>query len=55
MSSKTKLKEEDDKPDEPLVSFEDTTLKNIVKEILRECTHKGMEISASFISYYVNI
>lgn len=33
--------------------MDDGIIKNITKEIIRECTHKGMEVSEAFISYYV--
>lgn len=35
--------------------MDETTVRNIVKEIIRECTHKEMDVSESFISYYVRL
>ncbi|KAF2896056.1 hypothetical protein ILUMI_10119 [Ignelater luminosus] len=33
----------------------DSTIKNVVQEIMRECTNKGVQISDSFVIYFVKL
>lgn len=33
----------------------DSTVKNVVQEIMRECTNRGIQISDSFVIYFVSI